>query len=467
MPHPDGEASSSGSTGASRGRSLGDLLAWLDRHVNLEAIERGDAGRHAHPDLARIRTLLAAMGDPQQGLPAVHVTGTNGKGSTTRITAALLAAQGLSVGTYTSPHLERLNERIGFGGQPIGDGALADILAALEELEGFLLRRGAAAGGLGEAPTWFELVTAAGYRYLADVAADAAVIEVGLGGRYDATNAVDAAVSVITNVELDHVEILGPTRADIAAEKAGIIKENAIVVVGESDPEIVDIFAAEARRVAAEGLWRRGPDFGCDENRLAHGGRLVDLRTPGATYEGLYLPLHGPHQGLNASVALAAAEAFFGAPLDESVVAEALANVSVPGRLEIVSRRPLVLLDGAHNAAGAEALSVALAEDFASARRIVAVVGCLRGREPQAILAALDPARVGLVVACTPPSPRALPAEAVRAAAEELGLPAVDSGDVLDALARARESVGDDDLLLVTGSLYLVGEARAAFAPGR
>ncbi len=455
MRHPD-DAGRAGPSGTNRGRSLGDALAWLDRHVNLEAIERGVAGRHAEPDLGRIRALLTAMGDPQAGVPIVQVTGTNGKGSTTRMVSALLAAQGLSVGTYTSPHLERLNERIACDGAAISDSALAEILASLEELEGFLLQRGT----LAEAPTWFELVTAAGYRYLADVAAQAAVVEVGLGGRYDATNAADAAVAVVTNVELDHVEILGPTRADIAAEKSGIIKRDALAVVGESDEEIVEIFAAEARRVGAEGLWRRGADFACEDNRLAHGGRMLELRTPGARYEGIYLPLHGAHQGLNASVALAAAEAFFGTPLHESVVAEAFAAIAVPGRLEVMERHPLVLLDGAHNVAGAEVLGAALAEDFSGVEHITVVLGCLRGRDPKALLGALADRRVTRVVACTPASPRALPADEVAAAARELGLSAEVAVDVRDALERGRAGLGDDDLLLITGSLYVVGAAR-------
>ncbi len=404
------------------------------------------------------------MGDPQAQLPIVHVTGTNGKGSTTRIAAALLGAQGLRVGTYTSPHLERLNERIAVGGRAIPDGALAEVLAALEDLEGFLLSRGGSEG-LSAPPTWFELVTAAGYRYLADVAADAAIVEVGLGGRYDATNAGDGVVAVVTNVELDHVEILGPTRADIAAEKAGIIKAGATAVIGEEDPEIVEIFAAEARRVGAAALWRRGPDFACESNRLAHGGRLLELRTPGASYEDLFLPLHGAHQGANASAALAAVEAFFGSPLHESVVAEAFESVHVPGRLEVVGRRPVVLLDGAHNPAGADALGAALAEDFAGAARLIVVVGCLRGRDPKALLSALDDGRIGLVVACSPASPRALPATAVEQAARALALESVVVDEVAEAVAYARETAGEDDLVLVTGSLYVVGAARAALAP--
>ena len=437
--------------------SLGDALAWLDRHVNLEAIERGAAGRAAAPTLERIAALLAAMGDPERAYPVVHVTGTNGKGSTTRLCSALLGAQGLSVGTYTSPHLEDLNERIVLGGAPIDDVELGEQLAALAALERFLLdtRR------LSIPPTWFELVTATAFRWFADVAVDVAVVEVGLGGRWDATNVADAAVAVVTNVELDHVQVLGPTRAAIAREKAGIIKPGSTALVGERDPEIAAIFAEQARSVGAGEVWRRGREFDCTSSRPAVGGRVLDLRTPGASYEDVYLPLFGAHQGDNAAAALAAAEALSGRPLAADLVASAFERVAVPGRLEVVGRHPLLLLDGAHNPAGAAALSAALADDFAALERVVAVVGCLRGREPAALLAELA-GRLDLVVACAPASPRAIAAAEVAAAARELGLRTEVVDAVPEALARALELAGDDDLVLVTGSLYVVGAARAA-----
>jgi len=439
--------------------SLGDAIAWLDRHINLEAIERGAAGRAAEPTLARIGALMTAMGDPQRAYPVIHITGTNGKGSTTRLATALLMAQGLSVGTITSPHLEVMNERITKDLQPISDDELLDVLVALEELEGFVLARGLSA----LPPTWFELVTAAAYRHFADAPVDAAVVEVGLGGRWDATNVADGQVAVVTNVALDHVEILGPTTAHIAREKAGIVKAGATVVVGETDEEVVEIVAEQASAVGAGPLWRRGPDFACTSSLIAVGGRVVDLRTPGRDYDGLYLPLHGAHQGDNASAALTAAEAFFGAPLDEAVVAEAFGAVTVPGRLEVASRRPLVVLDGAHNPAGAAVLGQALEEDFAAAERIVLVVGCLRGRDPAELLSKLPLARVSLLVACAPASPRAQAAKLVAEAAIGLGIATVAADEVDDALDRALAEAGPDDLVLVTGSLYVVGAARTYF----
>ncbi len=461
MRHPDpaGRGTPGDGLQGDPGRyALGELYAWLDRHVNLEAIESGRAGRSALPTLERIRALLAATGEPQKSYPVVQVTGTNGTGSSARLTTELLAEQGLSVGTYTSPHLERLNERIAYGGAPISDGELAGLLQVLRESERFAL----GSGQLELAPTWFELVTAAALRYFSDVAVDVAVLEVGLGGRYDATNAVDAAVAVLTNVDLDHTEILGSTRPEIAAEKAGIIKAGSIVCCGEDDPEIAEIILAEARSVGAEAVWMRNVDFACDANRVAVGGRLLDLRTPRASYDEVYLPLHGAHQGENAAIALAAAEAFFGSPLEREVVEAALGRVRIPGRLEVVARRPLVVLDGAHNRAGAEALGLAVAEDFAGIESVHLVIGCLRGRQPAELLEALGDLPVCFVHACPPPSPRALPAEAVAAAAKDRGWPARVHEGVGEALEAAHGAAGPRDLVLVTGSLYVVGAARRA-----
>jgi len=433
-------------------------LAWLDRHINLEAIESGTAGRLGLPTLERIGKLVEAMGDPQRSFPSIHVTGTNGKGSTARMAGALLGASGIQTGVYTSPHLERINERMVVRDLEITDDALAAQLAALAELEVFV----------GMRATWFELVTAAAFRWFADEAVEAAVVEVGLGGRWDATNVIDAAVSVVTNVELDHVQLLGGTREKIAAEKAGIVKPGSVVILGEDDPEVARVIEDEAVKVGAAALWRRGADFGADANRLAYGGRVVDLYTPARRYDEVYIPLHGAHQADNAAAALAAAQAFLGAPIEEAVITDAFADLEVPGRLEVVRRRPLVVLDGAHNPAGAAAAGAALADDFAACPRVIVVMGCLRGHGgPAALLkglglATLDPARRGPVLACTAPSPRAVPGSEVREVAQSLGLEAEERGSVAEAVARALELADPDDVILVTGSLYVVGEARTA-----
>jgi len=409
--------------------------------------------------LERIAALLQVMGDPHRSYPSIHITGTNGKGSTTRIATALLLARGLSTGTIMSPHLEHVNERITRDLFAISDDELFEILVALETLENFVLSSGA----LAIAPTWFELITAAAYRHFADCAVDVAVVEVGLGGRYDATNVIESDVAAVTNVDLDHVEILGPTRAHIATEKAGIIKSSSIAVIGERDEEIVKIFVDEAKRVGARDLLRRGRDFECVGNTVALGGRVLDIRTPGANYEGLFLGLHGAHQGANASLALSAVEAFFGAPVHEDVVAEAFEKVKVPGRLEVVARQPLVILDGAHNEAGARVLGDAMREDFAGIERIVVVMGCLRGRNPRALLLAMGCERVAEVVCCEPASPRAQRAEAIARSIEDLGPTVRAVPDVSEALYEARSKAREADAVLVMGSLYVVGAARGQF----
>ncbi len=226
-------------------------------------------------------------------------------------------------------------------------------------------------------PTRFELLTAAALAWFADEAVDVAVVEVGLGGRWDCTNVVDAEVAVLTNVSFDHTEVLGPTLEDIARDKSGIFKTGSRVVIGESDPTLVAQLRRAADAAGAAEVWVRGNDFACTSNRLAVGGRLIDVRTPGAAYGELLVPLHGAHQGDNASAALAAVEAFFGSPLHEDVVEEAFASVQVPGRLEVVGRHPLVVVDGAHNVAGMLVLARSLVEEFAVDGEAQAVVGML------------------------------------------------------------------------------------------
>ncbi len=407
------------------------------------------APRAAARRLDRVRRLLELMGDPQDTYPVIHVTGTNGKGSVTRMITALLAARGLRVGTYTSPHLEKLNERLAWDGEPISDEDLAEVIGAVAELESLLE----------SPPTYFEILTTAAFRWFADVAIDVAVIEVGLGGRWDATNVADGRVAVLTNVSLDHAETIGPTLTDIATEKVGIVKPGSTFVLAETSPLLRPVFdAAETNE-----MWVKGEDFRCGRNVAAHEGRVVDLTTPGATYENVFLPVHGPYQGDNAAVALAAVEAFFGAPLAPEVVAEAFAALRLPGRLEVVTRHPICVLDGAHNPAGALAATAAIDEAFGPAvtGRIL-VIGMLQGRDPVEMLRCLDAGRARLVVACPPPSPRALPAAEVAAAARSLGTDAEETSSVSEAMATALALAGDTDLVHVTGSLYVVGAARAA-----
>jgi len=422
-----------------------DALAWLGAHANLEL-----AGRRATPTLERISALVELLGSPQRTYPLLHTTGTNGKTSVSRMLARLLQSHGLSVGTYTSPHLERVNERLAFGGEAISDEALAKVLEQVAAVE----------PQLPEPPSYFEILTAAAYRFFADLAVEAAVVEVGLGGTWDATNVADGMVAVVTNVSVDHTEYLGPTRASIAAEKAGIVKPGATLVLGEPDPLLRHLFLDRGPgRVLV-----RDEHFGVITSRPAHDGQIVDLRTPRCNYRGLYLPLHGGFQADNAACAVAGAEAFLDAPVSADVVVEALAGMRSPGRLEVVGHQPLVLLDGAHNVAGAEALQAALAEEFPTTSRTL-VLGLLREKDPVGMLDALGAADAARVVVCSPSTPRALEPGALAGAALKVGVAPAQlevAANVAEAIERALAVTPPDGQVVITGSLYLIGEARSA-----
>jgi dihydrofolate synthase/folylpolyglutamate synthase len=432
---------------------LDGALRWLDGHIDFESVT---PSRRSLPTLDRMRALVGVLGEPQTAAPVVHVTGTNGKGSTAAMVTWLLLAHGLTVGTYASPNLVRVNERIQRNGEPIDDDDLLALLATLARVEPMLDER----------PTRFELLTAAAFLWFADEAVDVVVLEVGLGGRWDCTNVADADVAVVTNISFDHTDVLGPTLVDIATDKAGIFTPGCRAVVGETDPALADLLRRAALDAGATDVWLRGTAFGCRANRPAVGGRLVDVYTPSGTVDDVLVPLHGAHQGDNAAVAVAAVEAFFGAALDPGVVAEGLGAVRIPGRLEVVGHRPLVVLDGAHNVAGMRALARALVEEFAVPGETVAVVGMLRGRDPVAMLEELLTAGVRSVVVCEPASPRALPASVVAEAATGLGMQAAVAPSVADALSDAMGAAGEDDAVVVCGSLYVVGGARVALGVG-
>jgi len=432
---------------------LDGALKWLDGHIDFESTM---PSRRSLPTLDRMRSLMSVLGDPHESIPSVHVTGTNGKGSTSAMVTALMMAQGLSVGTYTSPNLHRVSERLAHNGEPIDDESFLGVLSELASLESMLEER----------PNRFDLLTAAALSWFADDAVDAMVVEVGLGGTWDSTNVLHGDVAVLTNFSYDHTDVLGPTLEGIAEDKSGIIEAGSTVIVGEERADLVAIVEAQAARVGAAAVWAAGRDFGCAENRVAVGGRLVTLWTPGGRYEDVLVPLHGAHQGRNAACALAAAEAFFGRPLDQAVVEEGFGHVRVPGRLEVLGRRPLLLVDGAHNVAGMTALGLSLAEEFAVEGNSVAVVGMLSGRDPSAMLAALAPSDVSTLVACQPDSPRAIPAADVADAGRALGLAVHVEPSVLEALARARSLVNARGLVVVAGSLYTVGAARAEILAG-
>jgi dihydrofolate synthase/folylpolyglutamate synthase len=423
--------------------NFADALAYLDAHINLEV----RTGSYEGLSLDAMADIMRLWGDPQRACPVIHITGTNGKGSTARMITRLLMANGLRVGTYTSPHLERYNERIRLDDAEIDDDAFAAIVEQLSLLEPLLTHR----------PSHFECLTACALALFAAEAVDVSVVEVGVMGRFDATNVVDADVAVITNVGRDHTDFVGDWRRAIAREKAGIIKPDSTLVLGETADDLRDLFEAErpARMLVA------GEDFALAANRLAVGGRLLDLRTPYQSLTEVFLPLHGAHQGVNASLAVTAVSAFFDRALSADVVAEGLGNVEVPGRFEVVRRNPLVVLDGAHNPDGAEAAAAVLEEGFGVAGRRILVCGMLEGRDPTVMLQSLRAETFDQVITCTPTSPRALPADELALAAAALGITCRVASSIEQGVGWALAEAGPADLVFVTGSLYLVGSARA------
>ncbi|MBM3682946.1 MAG: bifunctional folylpolyglutamate synthase/dihydrofolate synthase [Actinobacteria bacterium] len=419
-----------------------EALAYLDGHINREA----RAGVYDDLSLDAMHELAGLWGDPHRAYRVIHITGTNGKGSTARMVTRLLLAHGLRVGTYTSPHVEEYTERLRLDDEPIAPEEFGRLIGELADVEPLLTHR----------PSHFECLTAIALSWFAQCAVDVAVVEVGVLGRYDATNIVDADVAVVTNIGSDHTDFGEAWRERIAREKAGIIKPSSTLVLGETDPELRPIFLAEGPVDA----WIRGEDFDATGNRLAVGGRLCDLRTRYQHLEEVFVPLHGAHQGDNAVVALAAAEAFFGRAVAPDVAATAFATVEVAGRFEVLGRNPLVIIDGAHNLEGAVAAGAVFREGFAPAGRRILVVGMLVGRDHAAMLRAFGAAEFDLVVTCAPESPRALSAEELAAVATAEGCTAVPAADVETALDEALRGAGAEDLVFVSGSLYLVGSAR-------
>ena len=429
-------------------------LAYLDDHTNLEggrAARFGPsmpiAGATSGLSLEPMEALLAALGDPHRAYKTIHITGTNGKGSTARFVSAIIAATDLSVGTYTSPNIESINERIVWAGAPIADEDFANVLGLIASVEPLL----------DVVPSRFELLTAAALVWFAEVGVDVAVVEVGLLGRFDATNVVESDVAVITNIGKDHTHGREGWEVDVATEKAGIIKPSSHLVVGFPSGDFGPIFEAEGPRAA----WTAGTEFVVEDNRLAVGGRAIDLVTPGGEYDQLFVPFHGAHQGDNAATAVAAVEAFFGRPTPRELLDEAFATVELPARFEVVGRDPTLILDGAHNPDGARAAAATLEEAFARLGSWVLVIGMLAGRDPGEMLDAFGAADFDAVICTTPDWSRAVPAQEVADAAAARGLPVEVVPRPVDALHRALAVTASEDLVLVSGSIYVVGDIRS------
>jgi len=429
-----------------------ESLAWLDSHLDHESSSAGiAAGQVDGLDLTAMSELMALLGDPQLDVPTIHVTGTNGKGSVTAMIVGLLQAHGLSVGSATSPHLERINERLRRDGEPIDDQTLSEVLDGIRSVEPLLSVR----------PSWFELVTAASLRWFAEAPVDVAVVEVGLLGRYDATNVVRSQVAVVTGVGGDHTDFAPGWELAVAGEKAGIIEPDAPAVLGRMTPELREVFRAEGpASLVAEDV-----DFEVLASRPAVGGRLVDIAGVHDRYDEIFLPLHGSVQAHNAAVAVAAVESFFDRALEVDLVRDGLALVRLEGRVEVVSHQPLVILDGAHNPDALNALGATLDEEFSTVGSRVVVLGLLAGRDPDAAVAAVRSLRPDLVV-CTSADAgeRVLEPAVLAEACERAGLAAQVEPSPTEAVRRAVGQAQEEDMVVVTGSFRLIGPARAAVA---
>jgi dihydrofolate synthase/folylpolyglutamate synthase len=419
------------------------------------------------PSLDRIATLVDVLGEPHRGYPVVHLTGTNGKTSTARMLDALLTEVGLRTGRYTSPHLQRATERINIDNRPITPETYVQVYQDVKPfLELVDIKEGVALSK-------FEVLTAMAFSAFADAPVEAAILEVGLGGSWDATNVADGSVAVITPIGLDHAEYLGTDVLGIAREKAGIIKPGAVAVLAAQDKAVADVLLERCVKVDAQ-VAREGVEFGVREREIAVGGQRLVLQGLGGTYDDVFLPLHGEHQAHNAALALAAAEALVGAgpqqPLDADVVRAAFAGVLSPGRLERLAAGqgvPTVLADAAHNPAGARALAAALTTEFRFTR-LVGVLGVMRDKDVRGILTELEPVLQEVVVTANS-SPRAMdPDELGALAVEVFGSKRVSVEPLLrEAVEQARELAeegGESGVgVVVTGSVVTAGEVRTLF----
>ena len=423
-------------------------VAYLDRHIGLGW----------RPGLERIGRLVELMGSPHLQYPVLHVAGTNGKTTVTLAAASILNAMGLKAGTYISPHLRRVEERFSAAGETASPEQFAQ---AVEDTAPFVDLLEAETG---ERPTYFELTTAAAFAFFAAEAVDVGVVEVGMGGRLDATNVVESRVAVLTGVSLDHTEYLGSTIGEIAVEKLAILGKGGTLVTGELAPEAV---RAADRKTAQEEAVRRtlGRDFRIVDLRMSVGGWSMDLDGIYGDYEDLYVPLHGRHQASNAAAAAAAVEELFGRALPQEAVREGLAALRVPARTEEASRSPLVIIDGSHNPEGCEALARTLREELPPTGWTL-VFGAFRDKDIPSMLGPFAGLADNVIVTAADHERAADPAEIMPVVERVLpGLPVAFVDRVPDAVDLAVEWAGEDGAVAVAGSLYVAGEARSIFFP--
>ena len=404
------------------------------------------------PDLSRIAAMAELLDDPQLTYPTIHITGTNGKTTTSRLITSLACTHGLRVGTYTSPHLESVTERISICSDPISE---EDFGEEYGHLLPYLLT---VDGRSEEQVTYFETLTALAYLWFADKPVSVGVFEVGMGGRWDATNLVAGDVAVLCPIALDHPE-LGSTVEEVASEKADIIKPGKVAIVREQPEEAMRVIEGKAAAVGAN-LLLEGRDFEVADCKQAIGGQAIKIRGMRDTYEELFVPMFGDHAARNAAAAVAATEAFLDRPLSVKAVRAGLRDARSPGRLEVVARRPLVILDGAHNPAGAQALASALPEAF-TWKRLILVAAMSANKSLEGIVSAIAPLADD-VIATRNSSERSAEATTAAEAFRAAGVEAAVSPDVASAIAGALHSAGEEDAVVITGSLYTVADARRA-----
>lgn len=409
------------------------------------------------PRLEPTRRAVELLGDPQKSYRVIHITGTNGKTTTTRIIERILRELGLRTGRFTSPHLVRLNERMAIDGEPVGDQQLAEVWADIEPILAMVDAELEAAGDT--KLTFFEALAVLGFAVFADAPVDVLVLEVGMGGEWDSTNVADGDVAVFTPISIDHAERLGNTVAEIAKTKSGIIKPGAIVVTSSQPSEAMTVLEAKTAEVA-ESIAMYGRDFEVLNVEPDVAGQRFSVKTLTSEYRDLFLPLHGEYQAENAALAISAVEAFFGANnrLFDDVLRVAIADSTSPGRLQVVSRKPLTILDAAHNPGGAEVLARAMKNSFGSPET-VAVVSILADKDASALLRSLD-SSVKTFIVTQSSSPRAIEIAQLRDLAVGIfGEERVrTANNALQAMQLAKQLVVENGAILVTGSITLVGD---------
>ncbi|PZP30557.1 MAG: dihydrofolate synthase [Kocuria rhizophila] len=437
--------------------------------VYAELLDRAPENK-MEPRLDAVQRAVDILGNPEKSAPVIHITGTNGKTSTARMVESLLLAHDLRVGRYTSPHLEKVTERISLDGQPVTDETFVriygEIAPYLQLVDTELSERGE------PRLTFFEVLTVLAFAVFADEPVDVMVLEVGIGGSWDATNVADAAVSIVTPVDLDHTEMLGDTLQDIALEKAGIIKSGGFLISAAQDPVVAQILLERAQEIGAQFRFE-GVEFGVRGRTIAVGGQIIAVQGLAAEYIDLMLPLFGEHQAENAALAIAAVEALLGGgdkPLNQELLVTGLGAVTSPGRLELARKAPPVLLDAAHNPHGLKASARAVRESFTFAK-LNLVVGILREKDVETMLRTLaeEYSEYELELWCSHSrSPRAIAPEELAEIAADMGFDEdmVHAQDRLDdAIASAIQDAADrqefDGAVLITGSVTVVGEARA------